>query len=177
MKCEYDKTQRFTRITYDKAWRPKNTGRHTGGTSGIYGLTDPREPNRVRYVGSSRCIETRLYGHAHSHNPTDRHARAEWLRALRADNVRPEALVLAVCEVGETGDRKRHELEQDWVERLWAAGQADLNTRLTPIGHPTSADSRAKSMLRELQEENRKLHARVVELEALLRAMQTEDLA
>lgn len=129
------------------------------GTAGIYGLADPRDL-RVRYVGSSQCVERRLYAHAHS---PERHIpRGRWILELLAAGVRPVALVLEAGDFGSPQSAQRHEAERRWIEMLQPKGGADLNVKLTPVGHTHSKDSPGKKLHAELSA----LRARVVELEA-----------
>jgi hypothetical protein len=170
MKNDFSETCDFVRLACDSKWRPARLGKTAGGTEGIYGLVDPREPKRIRYVGSSDCIERRLYAHAHSNDPKVNNPRFLWLRSLRADGVKPVAVVLEQCAVGETGSKARHTREARWIELLACVGQADLNARLVDdYQHPDA--------LRELQAENEALRRQVAALQREVeRLTSTEDL-
>ena len=167
MKNAKELTRTFVRIQYNREWRGRSVGKPKAGTPGIYGLVDPRDPHRIRYVGSSENIEHRLYAHCHSNNPTDRHPRGCWLRTLRADGLKPEALVLEMRDVGATGSVNRHNAEGAWIANLVAQGQADLNAKLVS----------GRVSRQALIAENEALKAEVALLRAELAALrQVEDL-
>lgn len=145
--------------------------------SGVYGLTDPREPDRIRYVGSSICIERRVYAHTYGVNRLEGNPRAQWTAGLRAEGVKPVAIVLEELDVGEARGPIRHDAEARWISLLWGTGQADLNTQLTPVGHTNSGDSRGKVTKAALASENSKLRQRVAFLEQqLAESVGVEDL-
>jgi hypothetical protein len=55
----------------------------------IYGLVDPREPARVRYVGQAVNAEARMAGHLNGRSRPPRPMEA-WLTALRTEGVTPD---------------------------------------------------------------------------------------
>lgn len=89
----------------------------------IYGLVDPREPDRIRYVGQSLCAASRYASHIKPSNGS-RSLRDRWIAVLLADGIfaamvlleRPTAADLDSCEA-------------TWIANLKAVGQADLNGR------------------------------------------------
>lgn len=167
MKNEKGETCDFVRLAFDATWNTYQAKkRKSEATSGIYGLVDPREPNRVRYVGSSCCIENRLYAHVVG-DATRRHARGVWLQRLKTEGVTPQALVLERTEVGPAGDINRHRAEATWIERFVAREEADLNSHLLP----------GRNRSRELREENEALRRQVAALQREVeRLTSTEDL-
>lgn len=143
-------------VTLDPCYGP---GSLQAGTAGIYGLADPRDM-RVRYIGSSDCIERRLYAHAHlsggKHLP-----RGRWLKTLAVDGVAPLALVLEEGVFGPPQSAERHAAERRWIDAYVLVGEADLNVRLTPLGHAHSKDTPGKRLHAEVVS----LRKRVAELE------------
>jgi len=101
-------------------------GEHHHGAV-IYGLIDPREPNRVRYVGQARRAGARLAAHlsdsTHPHTKKDR-----WIAGLAAEGLYPDMVLL---------ERTKPDADVDLVERWWIAqmvakGEADMNTASVP---------------------------------------------
>jgi len=98
--------------------------------AGVYGLVDPNEPERVRYVGSSQHLVKRLYDHASGYVPRalDGPKRA-WLAELKRAGRRPEMVVLQRLASGKATP-ETHAAEREWIRKLNAIGQADLNAVL-----------------------------------------------
>ena len=149
---------------FDGRWRQKALN----GTAGIYGLADPRDLI-IRYVGSSECIEHRLYSHTHSTRTKARTPNANWIAGLKREGIFPVALLLQEGDFGPPQSEERHEAESEWVSILQLTGGADLNVRLTPVGHPQSKDSYGKHKFAEihaLKATNKKLLAEIHALKA-----------
>ena len=93
----------------------------------IYALTDPRTSD-ARYVGQTYDTHRRYIAHIHSGNakPMDMSyedsPRAEWLRSLAKEGVRPEMIILAVVPQSDAD-----EAEQRWIKRLYREGCKLLN--------------------------------------------------
>jgi hypothetical protein len=88
----------------------------------VYGLVDPKEPDRIRYVGQSIHPDKRLAEHCGIIGPYRNPGAllATWIVSLRRR--RPRMVIL------EHGDpRILLALEGLWIHRLQATGQADLN--------------------------------------------------
>lgn len=82
----------------------------------VYGLIDPRDEPRlssVRYVGMTERPETRVSRHI-GQARSGRHHRANWIRSLVAEGLRPEMIVLEV--VSDTADLAVAEVR--WIYRL-----------------------------------------------------------
>lgn len=126
---------------------PKHYGHKAPATAAIYGLVDPRQPGVVRYVGSSKNVERRLYGHTHSMCGREKTPKTEWVRQLRVEGVKPAAVLLEHLPKGVTEELKQ-KLEQGYIDTLGC----DLNVRLTPKGHANSKDSKTKSVRLEVEE-------------------------
>lgn len=96
-----------------------------GAREVIYGLVDPAEPARVRYVGRSRTPTARY--HTHRKSPT--RALKPWLAELQRQGRTPVMVLLERCEarVPYARDGTLSESEVAWVLLLRAQGQADLN--------------------------------------------------
>lgn len=75
----------------------------------IYGLVDPREPGRVRYVGRTKCPKRRLTQHR-AFGVGD--ARRRWVRHLRQSGTRPDMIVLAQVDEGVA-----RQTEYDFIRR------------------------------------------------------------
>lgn len=127
---------------------------------GVYGLFDPREPNRVRYVGSSHDCAHRLYSHCGAQGRKAGGALGPWLSGLWKDGVEPGMRLLEMVSL-EPGigwlhkDPKRDLLEEKWVKAV----QADLNYRLGLVGARSVSPGKHKG------DELRALRARVLVLE------------
>lgn len=104
----------------------------------FYALRDPRD-NRVRWVGQTTNEKGRLAAHMNP-NLADTSARAQWIRSLRADGLRPVMERLERCSLvppGNPGERERH-----WMSVMLAAGEPLLN--ITLPGHKRSEESKQK---------------------------------
>jgi len=157
---------------FDGRWRRKGLK----GTAGIYGLADPRDMV-IRYVGSSDCIEYRLYNHIHSTRPVARTPKAAWIEEMKQEGVFPVALLLQTGNFGLPQSEGRHQAESEWVLILQLTGGADLNVRLTPIEHPQSKASSGKRISvenRTLKETNKKLLAEIDVLKARIFTLEAE---
>ncbi len=100
-------------------------------TGVVYGLVDPREIDRVRYVGYTRQHpEMRLRGHLGESPLVHRSSRkVAWIAALAEIGVSPVMVLLErTADYGILPRREAH-----WYAELRAAGQADLN-RTPPSG-------------------------------------------
>jgi hypothetical protein len=85
----------------------------------IYGLVDPAEPTRVRYVGRTGDPQGRLSVHCTTKGtPT-----YPWARSVIELGRRPQLLILDREEGRETEGR-----EMRWVQHYRSLGMADLNT-------------------------------------------------
>jgi hypothetical protein len=83
----------------------------------VYGLTDPREPERIRYVGCSRNALARRRGHLYTRGRLPIH---QWIQSLRRAGVRVEMVILA-SGMGKT--------EYKWIQDMQKRGMADLNLK------------------------------------------------
>lgn len=85
----------------------------------IYGLIDPVEPDRVRYVGRTGDPQGRLSVHCTTKaTPT-----YPWARSVIESGRRPELVILEREEGHQTEAR-----EMSWVRHYRRLGMADLNT-------------------------------------------------
>lgn len=92
--------------------------------SGVYGLVDPRFPERVRFVGWGKdLLLTALRAGRYTNN--DHSPRKEWAHALRAKGRHPALRVLQIADVSTPADSKT--LVAEWIERL----SPDINVRLS----------------------------------------------
>ncbi len=96
----------------------------SGGREGmvaptVYGLTDPREPERIRYVGQTTNPGARYSTHL-VHECT---VRGNWVCALRRSKVTPSMVLLQVCD----SRQEAKKMERNWIRHLQTIGQADLN--------------------------------------------------
>jgi hypothetical protein len=89
------------------------------GLEVIYGLVDPREPGRVRYVGKSNSPHSRLRGHI----AAGEGKLAAWIESIRGRRHEqyPNLVLLECVKPGAVG-RERY-----WYDTLRALGEADLN--------------------------------------------------
>lgn len=107
------------------------TGRDSWVTPIVYGLVDPREPERVRYVGSTITPVSRYGSHLavcrarRSFNP-----RETWVLGLQEHGILPAMVVLERTDSALDLDA----LESVWTMRLRQEGQADLNKFLMSNG-------------------------------------------
>jgi hypothetical protein len=99
----------------------------------IYVLTDPLEPDHIRYVGYSRHLpETRLRRHiieARSSHKDSRTYKNTWVRKLLRENRIPTALWIEA-----TSDPD--EAEKRWIQKLKAEGHSLTNGTDGGIGGP-----------------------------------------
>jgi hypothetical protein len=153
-------------ITLEGAMSGEQRRRGGRGTSGVYGLVESHT-GRIRYVGSSVCIEHRLYSHWHSTKARAVTPKEGWLAAMRLSALEIHAVVLEEMEVGDPQGAVRHEAESRWIAHLVQSGQADLNVTLAPLGSPHTSDS----YMKKLRAENKELKAEVAILRAELAAV------
>jgi len=85
----------------------------------IYALVDPRD-RRIRYIGQSKDVESRLYQHIHKPLNSTR----QWIVELRDRDLEPQLIVLDLVE-------KRYALdkEADWIKIGFDRGWPLLNVR------------------------------------------------
>jgi group I intron endonuclease len=77
-------------------------------TSTIYGLADPIEPRRIRYVGQTRkALCERLK--AHRRDKKKSHKR-NWIIALKRDGRLPIIIPLEICESDQANERERYHI-------------------------------------------------------------------
>lgn len=55
----------------------------------IYTLVDPRDPDKIRYVGKTINPEKRLYSHCNPSSNVDSYYHLNWLKALKKNKVKP----------------------------------------------------------------------------------------
>jgi hypothetical protein len=84
----------------------------------IYGLVDPREPHRVRYVGKAVRAALRFAQHFIDGGP-----RGNWFADMERDGVLPDMVLL------EESDKSARGRELHWFNLLRSLGQADLNVQ------------------------------------------------
>lgn len=98
----------------------------------IYGLVDPRQPSRVRYVGQTTGHPNARYRQhlppRRLRAPVDRCARSVWFRGLLEIGVYPDMVLLE--RVPDAGAWELTERERQWIAKLRRKGQADLNAPL-----------------------------------------------
>lgn len=135
---------------------------------GVYGLVDPRT-KKVRYIGTSTDLSYRVYSHLHSINPRSRTPKDNWVRELASIGECPKGVLLCEVPIPKTL-RGRHSLEADWISRYHLVGEADLNSRLTPIGHPYG-----QCGPKQLALENYQLRQHIAELEKRLSEIQAVE--
>ena len=90
----------------------------------IYGLIDPLEPDRIRYVGKTDRPGTRLSTHLDDALSRKKNVRASWITTVLVAGRYPVMLLLEECKLGCVGR------ELWWYEHFRAIGQADLNTAI-----------------------------------------------
>lgn len=100
----------------------------------VYGLVDPNEPGRIRYVGQTPYPLLRYHQHlrdAISPHPLRRPSRRErWIGSLLGENRTPLMVLLERCP-------SRSDLlasERRWVGVVRVEGGADLNVKREPRG-------------------------------------------
>lgn len=89
----------------------------------VYGLVDPVDPERIRYVGRSISPVSRYMGHARTArgSPVGR-----WVAQLAEAGRQPRMIMLERCP-DENAGRDR---EGDWIVCCRERGQADLNRQV-----------------------------------------------
>jgi hypothetical protein len=100
----------------------------------VYGLVDPDEPGRIRYVGQTFQPYARYCAHVGRRTPASPCGR--WIRNLYLNHDRVPSMVLLeeVPSILELRERER-----EWIKQLVAAGQADLNRN--NVGRPIVSQS------------------------------------
>lgn len=66
-------------------------------TTFIYGLSDPRDPDNIRYIGKSNDPKNRLFEHISRINcklQSNTH-KNNWIRSLLKNNLKPKQIILA----------------------------------------------------------------------------------
>ena len=86
----------------------------------VYVLFDPREPGHARYIGVSVCPRDRLSSHISTAEKAKTY-RANWVRKLLAENVRPSMAVIETATLENWPER----------ERWWIAFYRERGHRLT----------------------------------------------
>lgn len=93
----------------------------------VYGLCDPQDPRRIRYVGQTSDPRQRYGSHCYPGNGGA--ALVGWLRMLRERRSYPTMIYLDTAQSsGGLLGKETH-----WIARLKARGMADLNT--APVRH------------------------------------------
>jgi hypothetical protein len=87
----------------------------------IYGLFDPREPERLRYIGRTVDLDSRLSGHRFNGVPRVR----DWVRQLASEGQRPAMRCIEECSTDEAPAR-----EVFWIRGMRDLGHADLNSHV-----------------------------------------------
>lgn len=91
----------------------------------VYGLVDPAEPNRIRYVGKTlNGAHNRFLGHLAGRR--DGRKRSEWIAQLLEEHRPPNMVVLETVPVSADLDAR----ERWWITVMRARGEADLNTAI-----------------------------------------------
>ena len=138
------------------ATKPRNQG--------VYGLVDPRT-GKVRYIGTSNDLNYRVYSHLHSFSRRSHTPKDVWIRELAALGKKPIGVLLFPISIPKAL-RDRHAIESDWIARYHLVGEADLNSKLTPVGHQYGQVGQKQVVL-----ENYRLRKRISELESLLESL------
>jgi hypothetical protein len=90
----------------------------------IYGLVDPNEPGRIRYVGKTTAgAHARFLGHV-SDATRGTTKRADWIASLVADGRYPDMVLLEDVAAGLDLDAR----ERWWIIAMRERGEGDLNT-------------------------------------------------
>ena len=97
----------------------------------IYGLSDPRTPQAIRYVGQTARPGARYEAHLLDGKRPYNNPRSRWLCSLVKAGVAPTMLLLETVPRAD----KATEREQHWMDRLRAIGQADLNIAAAHWSH------------------------------------------
>lgn len=87
----------------------------------IYGLIDPRHPAEVRYVGKTIAPKRRLIHHI-SYARREKTHKANWIKGLLADGVKPEMVIIGV-----TTKEEWPSLERRMIAELKAEGMRLTN--------------------------------------------------
>lgn len=89
----------------------------------VYGLADPRDPKRIRYVGQTATgAFARYLGHL-ADAGIGVSAKAQWIERLRGEGVYPTMVLLELA----APDANILSLESWWIRSLKERGEADLN--------------------------------------------------
>jgi hypothetical protein len=99
----------------------------------IYGLVDPAEPTRIRYVGQARNPAARLAGHISAGREGKKW---NWIDRIIAEGRYPDMVLLERARPGSDVDV----LERWWIAQMCAKGMADLNTAHVPKALPAVVD-------------------------------------
>lgn len=103
--------------------------------SGIYALTCPHS-GKVRYVGRSKNILKRYYGHKGSHGklPVNR-----WCAKLKGSGLSPGIILLE-------NHPEPEKVEAKWIKEFRSKGQADLNLHDGGAGLAMSGNGRCEEV-------------------------------
>lgn len=124
----------------------------------IYALVDPRDPEKIRYVGkTNRPLHVRLCEHRKSAKMYDYHVK-RWVRKIMAEGVKPMIIELEIVE------GNWQEAEVRWIEDMKRTGHRLCNEtlggegRVSPIGQPLTDEARKRISegLRKAHEEKPK---------------------
>lgn len=110
-------------------------------TTFIYGLSDPRTPDEVRYIGKANDPQKRLSNHV-SARGRHRNHRTNWLNKLAADGVYPVIKIIDRVPVGEWQLMERY-----WIAMYRDAGYSLVNSTIGGegvSGREISAEERAR---------------------------------
>lgn len=99
----------------------------------IYGLVDPKDPLRVRYVGRARNPYARYKEHL-TGSATTSSVVAAWVEGVCVEARMPAMVLLEACAIG---DEER--AEYAWIEQLRAIDQADLNRVISTLRYRLGA--------------------------------------
>lgn len=88
----------------------------------IYGLTDPRDKNHVRYVGKTKNLPGRLAGHLKDAKRGIVNHKCKWIRKLLEDGVTPCISILDVASLDTWVDS-----EMRWISILRSEGHKLTN--------------------------------------------------
>ena len=89
----------------------------------IYGLVDPLEPGRIRYVGKTTCGALSRYVTHLGSVVSDATGKADWWLDLLGAGRYPNMVLLETVDAGHSLDA----CELWWIGALQARGEADLN--------------------------------------------------
>ncbi len=95
----------------------------------IYGLSDPREPDKIRYIGvTCKTANYRLWQHCHKakrHFPRgSKNKRDAWIYSLLESGLKPKVVILGTCESFEA-----EIIEQDFIRQFSATGLLTNNPK------------------------------------------------